>query len=86
MSAIRTRNNGPDIHRGGCRQPPRYNGFLDVEDIKPVDGKTWKLEFAGRISDKKPWTAQQIAALPEQEVIIRHVCVEGWDYIGQGRA
>jgi DMSO/TMAO reductase YedYZ molybdopterin-dependent catalytic subunit len=64
-------------------RPARYNGFLDVEDIKPVDGKTWKLELAGRISDKKPWTAQQIAALPEQEVIIRHVCVEGWDYIGQ---
>ena len=21
--------------------------------------------------------------MPEQEVIIRHVCVEGWDYIGQ---
>jgi DMSO/TMAO reductase YedYZ molybdopterin-dependent catalytic subunit len=64
-------------------RPARYNGFLDVEDIKPVDGKTWKLELAGRISDKKPWTSQQIAALPEQEVIIRHVCVEGWDYIGQ---
>jgi DMSO/TMAO reductase YedYZ molybdopterin-dependent catalytic subunit len=64
-------------------RPPRYNGFLDVEDIKRVDGKTWKLELAGRISEKKAWTAQQIAALPEQEVIIRHVCVEGWDYIGQ---
>jgi DMSO/TMAO reductase YedYZ molybdopterin-dependent catalytic subunit len=64
-------------------RPARYNGFLDVEDIKPVDGKTWKLELGGRISDKKSWTAQQIAALPEQEVIIRHVCVEGWDYIGQ---
>jgi DMSO/TMAO reductase YedYZ molybdopterin-dependent catalytic subunit len=21
--------------------------------------------------------------LPEQELIIRHICVEGWDYIGQ---
>ena len=25
----------------------------------------------------------QIYALPEQELIIRHICVEGWDYIGQ---
>jgi len=22
-------------------------------------------------------------ALPEQEIIIKHICVEGWDYIGQ---
>ena len=35
------------------------------------------------IGDKRPWTAQQIYQLPEQELIIRHICVEGWDYIGQ---
>ena len=44
---------------------------------------TWKLELAGLIEDKRSWTAQQIYALPEQEWIIRHICVEGWDYIGQ---
>ena len=43
----------------------------------------WKLELGGLISDKRPLTAQQIYAMPEQEIIIRHVCVEGWDYIGQ---
>jgi DMSO/TMAO reductase YedYZ molybdopterin-dependent catalytic subunit len=35
------------------------------------------------IEDKRPWTAQRIYQLPEQELIIRHICVEGWDYIGQ---
>ncbi len=30
------------------------------------------------IEDVKP-----IYRLPEQEIIIRHICVEGWDYIGQ---
>jgi DMSO/TMAO reductase YedYZ molybdopterin-dependent catalytic subunit len=73
----------PTFTEADVVNPPRYNGFLDVEDIKPVDGKTWKLELAGRVTDKKPWTTQSFAALPEQEVIIRHVCVEGWDYIGQ---
>jgi DMSO/TMAO reductase YedYZ molybdopterin-dependent catalytic subunit len=43
----------------------------------------WKLELAGQISDKRPWTARQIGELPEQDMIIRHICVEGWDYIGQ---
>jgi DMSO/TMAO reductase YedYZ molybdopterin-dependent catalytic subunit len=64
-------------------KPPRFNAHFDVEDVKPVDGAGWKLELAGLIADKRPWTAPQLYALPEQEIIIRHVCVEGWDYIGQ---
>jgi Oxidoreductase molybdopterin binding domain len=64
-------------------KPPRFNAHFGVEDVKPVDGATWKLELAGLIEDKRPWTLQQLYALPEQEIIIRHVCVEGWDYIGQ---
>ncbi|MEP7031751.1 MAG: molybdopterin-dependent oxidoreductase [Pseudolabrys sp.] len=64
-------------------KPPRFNAFYDVEDVKPVDGASWKLELAGRIDNKKPWTVQDVYALPEQELIIRHICVEGWDYIGQ---
>ena len=64
-------------------KPPRFNAYYDIEDVKPVNGATWKLELAGRIDDKRPWTAQQLYALPEQEIIIRHICVEGWDYIGQ---
>jgi DMSO/TMAO reductase YedYZ molybdopterin-dependent catalytic subunit len=64
-------------------KPPRFNAYYDIEDVKPVDGATWKLELAGSIKDKRPWTLQQISQLPEQELIIRHICVEGWDYIGQ---
>jgi DMSO/TMAO reductase YedYZ molybdopterin-dependent catalytic subunit len=64
-------------------KPPRFNAYYDIEDVKPVNGATWKLELAGRIDDKRPWTAQHLYALPEQEIIIRHICVEGWDYIGQ---
>lgn len=64
-------------------KPPRYNAFYDVEELVPVKAETWKLELAGLINDKRPWTLQDISALPEQEIIIRHVCVEGWDYIGQ---
>src|SRR5208283_3153274 len=63
--------------------PPRFNAHYEVEDVRPVDGKTWKLELSGRIENKKPWTVEDIYALPEQELIIRHICVEGWDYIGQ---
>ncbi|WP_421989993.1 molybdopterin-dependent oxidoreductase [Roseococcus sp.] len=64
-------------------KPPRFNAFYEVGDVQPVDGTTWKLELAGRIAERQPWTVPQIMALPEQEIIIRHICVEGWDYIGQ---
>jgi DMSO/TMAO reductase YedYZ molybdopterin-dependent catalytic subunit len=64
-------------------QPPRFNAYYDIKQVQPVDGAGWKLELAGLIADKRPWTTQQIAALPEREMIIRHICVEGWDYIGQ---
>ena len=64
-------------------KPPRFNAYYDIDQVKPIDGATWKLELTGLIKDKQPWTIQQIYALPEQEEIIRHICVEGWDYIGQ---
>jgi DMSO/TMAO reductase YedYZ molybdopterin-dependent catalytic subunit len=64
-------------------KPARFNAYYDVEEIEPVDLATWKLELAGLITDKRPWTQRQLAELPEQDMIIRHVCVEGWDYIGQ---
>jgi DMSO/TMAO reductase YedYZ molybdopterin-dependent catalytic subunit len=64
-------------------KPPRFNAYYDVEKVRPVDAATWKLELAGLINEKKPWTAPELAALPQREEIIRHICVEGWDYIGQ---
>ncbi len=64
-------------------KPPRFNAYYDVEDVKPVDGAGWKLELAGLIENKRPWTARDLYQLPEEEWIIRHICVEGWDYIGQ---
>ncbi len=73
----------PTFPESQVLQPPRFNAFYGVEDVKPVDAATWKLELAGNIRDKKAWTADAIYALPEQEMIIRHICVEGWDYIGQ---
>jgi DMSO/TMAO reductase YedYZ molybdopterin-dependent catalytic subunit len=64
-------------------KPPRFNAFYEITEVKPVDASTWKLELAGLIKDRRPWTARQFYDLPEQELIIRHICVEGWDYIGQ---
>ncbi len=64
-------------------KPPRFNAYYEIEDVKPVDGSSWRLELAGLVADKRPWTLRRIAELPEREMTIRHICVEGWDYIGQ---
>jgi DMSO/TMAO reductase YedYZ molybdopterin-dependent catalytic subunit len=64
-------------------RPPKFNAYYDAMDVKPVDGTNWRLELSGLIADKRPWTLPQISALPQQTEIIKHICVEGWDYIGQ---
>jgi DMSO/TMAO reductase YedYZ molybdopterin-dependent catalytic subunit len=73
----------PEYPASMVLRPPRYNAYYPIENVKPVDGSNWRLELSGLIANRQPWTREQIAALPENEMIIRHVCVEGWDYIGQ---
>ena len=47
-----------------------------------VDGNSYRLEVAGLVDNKKPWTLEELHALPEVSQITRHVCVEGWSAIG----
>jgi DMSO/TMAO reductase YedYZ molybdopterin-dependent catalytic subunit len=63
-------------------RPPKFNAYYPVTDIKPVNGMTWRLELAGLIQDKRPWTLQDLQALPQRSIVIKHICVEGWSYIG----
>lgn len=72
----------PSYPKSMILRPPKFNAYYDIGDVKPVSEQSWKLELAGLISDKRPWTAQRLATLPESEMVIRHICVEGWDYIG----
>ena len=73
----------PEYPASRVLKPPRFNVYYDIENVKPVDGDAWRLELAGLVADKRPWTRQDIAATPQAETIVRHVCVESWDYIGQ---
>lgn len=63
--------------------PPRFNAFYAIDQVKPVNGESWRLELAGLIKDKRPWTKEALYALPQATQITRHICVEGWDYIGK---
>jgi DMSO/TMAO reductase YedYZ molybdopterin-dependent catalytic subunit len=63
-------------------RPPKFNAYYDVIDVKPVNGPTWRLELSGLIADKRPWALPQLQALPQTTMVIKHICVEGWSYIG----
>jgi DMSO/TMAO reductase YedYZ molybdopterin-dependent catalytic subunit len=63
-------------------RPPKFNAYYDVMDVKPVSGATWRLELSGLIADRRPWTLSQLEALPQTSMVIKHICVEGWSYIG----
>jgi DMSO/TMAO reductase YedYZ molybdopterin-dependent catalytic subunit len=63
-------------------RPPKFNAYYDVMDVKPVNGATWRLELSGLIADKRPWMLGQLQALPQASMVIQHICVEGWSYIG----
>jgi DMSO/TMAO reductase YedYZ molybdopterin-dependent catalytic subunit len=73
----------PEYPASMVLKPPRFNAYYEIENVKPVNGDSWRLELAGLIDNKQSWTRAQLAALPQREMIIRHICVEGWDYIGQ---
>jgi DMSO/TMAO reductase YedYZ molybdopterin-dependent catalytic subunit len=73
----------PTYSDADVAKPPRYNAFYPKDQVKPVDGETWRLELAGLVGDKQSWDMQTLYALPRETQITRHICVEGWDYIGK---
>jgi hypothetical protein len=46
-------------------RPPKFNAYYDVMDVKPVNGETWRLDVSGLVTDKRPWTLQDLRALPQ---------------------
>jgi len=61
----------------------RYNAWYGPEDAPKLDAASYRLTLAGLIADKRPWTAEQLYALPQESQVTRHVCVEGWSMIGK---
>jgi DMSO/TMAO reductase YedYZ molybdopterin-dependent catalytic subunit len=72
----------PTYPKSMILKPPKFNAYYDITEVKPVNPQSWKLELAGLINDKRPWTADRLTALPESDMVIKHICVEGWEYIG----
>ena len=63
-------------------RPFPFNAYYDLDEAPTVDPATYKFEISGLADNKKPWTLDELHALPEVSQITRHVCVEGWSAIG----
>ena len=61
----------------------RYNAFFAPEDSPDLAERDYRLQLSGLIGDKRPWTVEDLRALPQTTQITRHVCVEGWSMIGK---
>ncbi|HEY4375382.1 MAG TPA: molybdopterin-dependent oxidoreductase [Burkholderiales bacterium] len=64
-------------------KPFPFNAYYDQDQVREIDGSTWKLELAGLVADKRPWTLTDLAKLPQIAQTTRHICVEGWSAIGK---
>jgi DMSO/TMAO reductase YedYZ molybdopterin-dependent catalytic subunit len=72
----------PVYPESAITKPFPFNAYYDEDEAPEVDGKTYKLEVAGLVDNKKPWTLDELNALPQVSQITRHVCVEGWSAVG----
>ena len=73
----------PEYPESRIVRPFRYNGYYDESEVPVIDGSSYKLELAGMIEHKKPWTLRELYALPQVSQVTRHICVEGWSEIGK---
>src|SRR5215470_4812599 len=73
----------PTFPESAITRPFPFNAYYSEDEAPEVDGKSYKLAIDGLIENKKPWTLEELYALPEVSQITRHVCVEGWSAIGK---
>ena len=73
----------PEYPESAITKPFPFNAYYGEDEVRLVDGASYKLELSGLIREKKPWTLPELYALPQTSQITRHICVEGWSAIGK---
>ena len=73
----------PEYPESAITRPFPFNAFYDEVEAPEVVAADYRLELAGRIRDRRPWTLPELYALPQVSQITRHICVEGWSAIGK---
>ena len=72
----------PEYPESAITRPFPFNAYYSVDEAPDIDGDNYQLQIGGLVDNKKPWTLDELYALPQEKQITRHVCVEGWSAIG----
>jgi DMSO/TMAO reductase YedYZ molybdopterin-dependent catalytic subunit len=64
-------------------RPFPFNAYYGEDEIREVDGDSYRLEVTGMVADRRTWTLAELHALPQTDQVTRHICVEGWSAIGK---
>ncbi|RFU49491.1 molybdopterin-dependent oxidoreductase [Paraburkholderia sp. DHOC27] len=63
-------------------RPFPFNAFYDIDEVPEVDAGSYRLQVSGLAQGKRVWTLDELRALPQEDQITRHICIEGWSAIG----
>ena len=64
-------------------RPFPFNAFYSEDEVREIDGGSFRLEVTGLVADKRQWSLPELRAMPQVDQVTRHICVEGWSAIGK---
>ena len=64
-------------------RPFPFNAYYGENEVRVIDEGGFQLEVNGLVADKRRWTLAELRAMPQQDQVTRHICVEGWSAIGK---
>ena len=64
-------------------RPFPFNAFYSEDEVREIDGGSFRLEVAGLVADRRKWSLPELRAMPQIDQVTRHICVEGWSAIGK---
>ena len=64
-------------------RPFPFNAYYSEDQVRAIDGGSFRLEVTGLVADKRPWSLAELRAMPQIDQVTRHICVEGWSAIGK---
>ena len=73
----------PTYSEAMVTRPFPFNAYYGKDEVRVVKEEGWSLEVTGMVADKHRWTLGELRAMPQQDQITRHICVEGWSAIGR---
>ena len=76
----------PTYSEADITRPFPFNAYYNEDEAPVVDPATYKLEVAGLVDNKKPWTLAELHALPEVSQITRHAASRAGAPSAPGRA